>query len=303
MSEVKNIPRIRFEGFLQDWNQSTIGDSFEIIGGGTPSTTNNEYWDGDINWFTPTEIKGREVTSSIRKITSKGLQNSSAKILPVNTLLFTSRATIGEMSFNTKECSTNQGFQSILPSTENDNRFLYYWSSLNKRVFIRKATGSTFLEISKKTLEKIYLSIPSLPEQQKIADFLTAVDKRIELLEKKKTLLETYKKGVMKKIFNQEIRFKDDKGNDFPDWKEKRLGDLFNFIRGSSLSKSDLNVDGEFKCIHYGELFTIYKEVIRTIVSNTNKEGTRSIHGDILMPTSDVTPFGLPLQVVYKRRM
>ena len=233
MIEVRNIPRLRFENFHQDWKQSTIGDNFEIVGGGTPSTTNSEYWNGDINWFTPTEIKGRQVYSSVRKITPKGLKNSSAKILPLKTLLFTSRATIGEMSFTTQECTTNQGFQSILPSTDNDNRFFYYWSTLNKRIFLRKSTGSTFLEISKKTLEKIQILIPSLPEQQKIADFLTAVDTRIELLEKKKTLLETYKKGVMKKIFNQEIRFKDDKGNDFPDWEEKRLDEISKFRRGS----------------------------------------------------------------------
>lgn len=226
MIEVRNIPRLRFENFHQDWKQSTIGDNFEIVGGGTPSTTNSEYWNGNINWFTPTEIKGRQVSSSVRKITPKGLKNSSAKILPIKTLLFTSRATIGEMSFTTQECTTNQGFQSILPTTDNDNRFFYYWSTLNKRIFLRKSTGSTFLEISKKTLEKIQILIPSLPEQQKIADFLTAVDKRIELLEKKKTLLETYKKGVMKKIFNKEIRFKDDKGNNFHDWEEKRLGEL-----------------------------------------------------------------------------
>ena len=89
------------------------------------------------------------------------------------------------------------------------------------------------MAISSNDFINLPIKHPSLPEQQKIADFLSAVDKRIELLEKKKTLLETYKKGVMKKIFNQEIRFKDDNGNDFPDWEEKRLDEISKFRRGS----------------------------------------------------------------------
>lgn len=240
MSEIRNIPRLRFHQFNEKWIRSTIGNCFQIVGGGTPSTTDTDFWDGNINWFTPTEIKERKVGSSLRKITEKGLKSSSAKILPVNTLLFTSRATIGQMSFSTQECTTNQGFQSILPSLENDNRYFYYWSLLNKKTFLRKSTGSTFLEISKKTIEKIQIYIPLLPEQQKIADFLTAVDKRIELLENKKTLLETYKKGVMKKIFNQEIRFKDDNGKDFPNWEEKKVKDVFRITRGNVLSVNQM---------------------------------------------------------------
>lgn len=196
---------IRFKddngNFFPDWKDSTIGKSFQIVGGGTPSTTNIEFWDGDINWFTPTEIKKRTVSSSLRKITREGLQNSSAKILPINTLLFTSRATIGEMSFATEECTTNQGFQSILPSGKNDNRYFYYWASQNRKIFLRKSTGSTFLEISKKTLENIQISIPSLLEQNKIVEFLSSIDKQIELLDFQIDNSKTWKKGLLQKMF------------------------------------------------------------------------------------------------------
>ena len=102
-----------------------------------------------------------------------------------------------------------------------------------------KATGSTVRHSSSKILLDSEIKLPSLPEQQKIADFLTTVDKRIELLEKKKTLLETYKKGVMKKIFNQEIRFKDDNGNDFPDWVKHRMGEIIDVL-------SDYTANGSF---------------------------------------------------------
>ena len=112
---------------------------------------------------------------------------------------------------------------------------------LNKiKPSVRKyATESTMPFISSKAFKFIKIDIPSLPEQQKIADFLTAVDKRIELLEKKKTLLETYKKGVMKKIFNQKIRFKDESGSDFPDWEEKKLGEIGDIVTGKTPSTSN----------------------------------------------------------------
>ncbi len=98
----------------------------------------------------------------------------------------------------------------------------------------------------------------------------------------------------MQKMFSQQIRFKNDDGSNFPDWQKKKLEDLVDFYRGGTLSKSDLNTNGKNLCIHYGQLFTIYKEVIYKIESRTNiDDGFKSEIGDILMPTSDVTPDGL----------
>jgi restriction endonuclease S subunit len=106
--------------------------------------------------------------------------------------------------------------------------------------------------------------------------------------------LEQYKKAVMQQIFSQKLRFKDEKGRAFGAWEEKRLEDVGEFLRGGALSKSDLSLDGEFECIHYGELFTLYAEVIRSVKSKTNiTRTTKSNYGDILMPSSDVTPSGL----------
>jgi type I restriction enzyme S subunit len=144
---------------------------------------------------------------------------------------------------------------------------------------------------------------PSLPEQTKIATFLTAVDEKLTALKQKKTLLEQYKKGVMQQIFSQELRFKDDtstslgtgSGNDFPDWEEKKLGEVASFFKGKGLPKSDMNLHGKYKCIHYGELFTKYDESITNIISRTDifEKPFLSIVNDVLMPTSDVTPNGL----------
>ncbi|MDA9627212.1 restriction endonuclease subunit S [Flavobacteriaceae bacterium] len=153
------------------------------------------------------------------------------------------------------------------------NEFLYY---IYKIVRYESEGG---------TIQRLYNSIiyntkfwkPSLPEQQKIADFLTGVDKRIELLEKKKTLLETYKKGVMKKIFNQEIRFKDDNGNDFPDWEEKRLGEVCKIQKGKQLNKSELIDTGEYPAINGGINPSGYTDEWNTVADTiTISEGGNS---------------------------
>ncbi len=240
-----NIPKLRFPEFEGEWERKRLGDIAEILGGGTPDTSNKEYWDGDIIWLTPTEIKKRNISTSNRKITKLGLKKSTAKILPKGTLLFTSRATIGDIGIAEKECSTNQGFQSFLPNDNFITEFLYYWINENKKEFIRKASGSTFLEINKTEISKIHSLLPTLAEQKKIATFLTAVDSKLQALKKKKELLEQYKKGVMQKIFSQEIRFKQNNGKNFPDWESKALGEIARITTGSS-NRQDSLLNGEF---------------------------------------------------------
>ena len=226
ITENKVVPKLRFGEFDSEWKQTTLGNTSEIIGGGTPETVKPEYWGGTIQWFTPSELKQKYVSKSKRTITDIGLQKSSAKILPKGTLLFSSRATVGEVAIALNECCTNQGFQSFVVNSLNNSEFLYNWIIENKNQFIKLSSGSTFLEISKKEIVKLKLHLPSLPEQQKIASFLSAVDEKLQQLTKKKELLEEYKKGVMQKIFSQELRFKDANGNNYPDWEEKKLGEF-----------------------------------------------------------------------------
>jgi len=226
MSKVTSIPQLRFPEFSGEWKEKKLSDVAEIVGGGTPPTAVEKYWGGDIQWFTPTEIKNKYIVNSKRTITQVGLDTSSARLLPKGTLLFSSRATVGEIGIAVQECTTNQGFQSFIVNKDNDSEFLYNWIIKNKKEFIRRASGSTFLEIGKSEIKKIKSNIPLLSEQQKIAAFLTAVDSKIEQLSKKQELLGEYKKGLMEQIFSQAIRFKANDGSDFPDWEEKKLGDL-----------------------------------------------------------------------------
>ena len=175
----RNVPPLRFPEFSGEWETKSINDLADVIGGGTPDTTVKSYWDGEIQWFTPSEIgKNKFVDASLRTITEDGLNNSSAKLLPPNTILLSSRATIGECSLSLRECATNQGFQSLVSKKCNVD-FLYYLIQTKKKDLIRKSCGSTFLEISANEVRKIQVSVPSDVEQQKIAGLLSLIDKRI----------------------------------------------------------------------------------------------------------------------------
>ena len=195
-----NVPHLRFPEFTEEWETKPINDLAVVIGGGTPDTTVKSYWDGEIQWFTPSEIgKTKYVDSSLRTITEDGLNNSSAKRLPPNTILLSSRATIGECSLSLRECATNQGFQSLVSKKCNVD-FLYYLIQTKKKDLIRKSCGSTFLEISANEVRKIQVSVPSDVEQQKIAGLLSLIDERIATQNKIIDKLQSLIKGITQNI-------------------------------------------------------------------------------------------------------
>ena len=176
-------PELRFPGFTDPWEQRKLGDIATITGGGTPSTNISEYWNGDIDWYSPVEIgEKRYASGSIRKITKLGLEKSSAKILPVGTVLFTSRAGIGNTAILQVEGCTNQGFQSITPnSKELDTYFLYTMTPKLKRYGEVTGAGSTFVEVSGKQMEQMNLMIPSLDEQKHVSQLFKVMDDAITL--------------------------------------------------------------------------------------------------------------------------
>lgn len=202
-AEDESEPKRRFAGFTQPWEQRKLGEVSDIIGGGTPSTSNKEYWDGDIDWYSPFEIGDRTyVDSSQRKITQLGLQKSSAKILPIGTVLFTSRAGIGSTAILAKEGATNQGFQSIVPhKDELDSYFVYSRSHELKRYGEINGAGSTFVEVSGKQMAQMPMFIPTLEEQKKIGHFFERLDQLITLYQRKLEKLENIKKAYLNGMF------------------------------------------------------------------------------------------------------
>ena len=187
-----SYPEIRFKGFTDPWEQRKLGDIADIVGGGTPSTGNQSYWDGDIDWYAPAEIADQiYANSSQKKITGLGYENSSAKMLPPGTVLFTSRAGIGKTAILTRKGCTNQGFQSIVPHRgELDSYFIFSRTEELKRYGELVGAGSTFVEVSGKQMAVMELMMPpTMREQQTIGGFFQQLDHLITLHQRKCALL------------------------------------------------------------------------------------------------------------------
>ena len=223
----KKVPELRFPGFTDDWEERKLGELSNIVGGGTPSTSNPEYWDGDIDWYAPAEIGEQSYVSKSKKtITELGLKKSSARILPVGTVLFTSRAGIGNTAILAKEATTNQGFQSIVPDQNKlDSYFIFSRTNELKRYGEVTGAGSTFVEVSGKQMSKMSIMVPELSEQQKIGSFFKQLDDTIALHQRKLDLLKEQKKGYLQKMFPKngakvpELRF----AGFADDWEERKF--------------------------------------------------------------------------------
>ena len=231
MTKKSDAPAIRFKGFSDAWEQRKLGDIADIVGGGTPSTGNQSYWDGDIDWYAPAEIADQiYANSSQKKITGLGYENSSAKMLPPGTVLFTSRAGIGKTAILTRKGCTNQGFQSIVPHRgELDSYFIFSRTEELKRYGELVGAGSTFVEVSGKQMAVMELMMPpTMREQQTIGGFFQQLDHLITLHQRKFEKLKNVKKSMLEKMFPQngssypEIRFKG-----FTDpWEQRKFGEI-----------------------------------------------------------------------------
>ena len=276
-----NVPKLRFKEFNDEWIETKIQNVATVIGGGTPSTDEPKYWGNEINWFTPSEIgKTKYVTISNRKISQDGLKNSSAKLLPKGTILLSSRATVGEASILLNEASTNQGFQSLIVNENNCNEFIYYLKYKYKREMLIKSFGSTFLEISKSNVENIKIKIPSKEEQLKVANFLSLLDKKIELQSKKIEDLKLFKKGLI----NNEL-------NCLNNCQSVSLNDLGITYSGlSGKTKEDFE-NGNCKFINFMSVLKDNIDIssLTTVKINPNEKQNKVEKGDLFFMTSSET--------------
>lgn len=200
----ETVPEIRFKGFSGEWKEKVLGtDVTDIIGGGTPSTSISEFWDGDIDWYSPTEIGDNVYAKGSRKkITALGLKSSSAKILPAGrTVLFTSRAGIGDMAILARSGATNQGFQSFVVKEGFSPYFIYSIGKQIKEFALKHASGSTFLEISGKQLGRMKILIPCEKEQIAIGNYFQKLDTLIDQCQQQITKLTNIKQACLSKMF------------------------------------------------------------------------------------------------------
>lgn len=264
-SDQKLVPELRFPGFEGAWPRKKLEEIAQLTS--SKRIYLSDYVKKGVPFFRGKEIselKRNSIPQDILYISAKKYTELKSKFgaPKKNDILITAVGTLGNV-YRIRDDSSfyfKDGNLIWLRDIEEDSIFLEQLIDWKKDELIKVSIGSTQKALTIIELNKVRFSIPSLPEQTRIAAFLSAVDKRITLLKKKKEALEQYKKGVMQKIFSGELRFKDGQGNNFPDWKEKKLGEIYLFKSTNSLSREKLNyVSGEVRNIHYGDIHTKFK--------------------------------------------
>ena len=192
----------RLPGCNKPWLLVALGDMGRVVSGGTPDTTRSDFWDGEHPWCTPTDVTkcSTYIHETDRRITEQGLAASSAALLPKNSLVVCTRATIGDCVLTGVQLATNQGFKSIVFSKSYEPLFVFHSLMLHKHKLLRLANGSTFLEVSKRDFCRVELPMPQREKQIRIVAVLDAADRGIALLEKKLAALRELKKGLMQKL-------------------------------------------------------------------------------------------------------
>ena len=235
-----------------------MGNIADIVGGGTPSTGNQSYWDGDIDWYAPAEIADQiYANSSQKKITGLGYENSSAKMLPPGTVLFTSRAGIGKTAILTRKGCTNQGFQSIVPHRgELDSYFIFSRTGELKRYGELVGAGSTFVEVSGKQMAVMELMMPpTMREQQTIGGFFQQLDHLITLHQRQPFLHSPPDISLIVQLTPPFYTFS---------WEQRKTIDIADYSKGNGYSKGDLT-DAGTPIILYGRLYTKYQFAISEV--------------------------------------
>ncbi len=202
----------RLPGFSGEWAVKRLDALADIRSGGTPSTTDTRFWNGDVPWCTPTDITGlggfKYLRQTSRMITNIGLAASSAELIPVGSIVMTSRATIGECAINSVPMTTNQGFKNFIPFPSTDIEFLYYLLQTKKQDFIGLCSGSTFLEIGKTQLIRFEVKVPVKTEQTAIATILSDMDTELTALQAHRNKTRALKQGMMQELLTGRIRIK-----------------------------------------------------------------------------------------------
>lgn len=166
--------------FGASYELEQLGNIADIYNGGTPDTSNQKYWNGNINWATLVDTKNKYLNSTQRTITEEGLNSCNATLLPVNSVLFSSRATIGDVSISKIEVATNQGYKNFVCNHEKLHyEYLYYMLKHESKNIEELASGMTYPEISKSMISQFKIPLPSLEEQIIIVEKINAIENNI----------------------------------------------------------------------------------------------------------------------------
>jgi len=300
MENKQNIPKLRFPEFMGEWERKKLGDVSEKINSGkTPLGGESVYTEDGVLFIRSQNVKDNllsyENSTYISEEINNTMKNSVVKSKDI--LLNITGASLG------RSCVVPEGFDignvnqhvCIIRIDNNNEPFFIQpilSSEKGQNIFSSLQTGSGREGLNFRSIRSIELSVPTLPEQQKIASFFTAIDEKLSHLRQQKALLEQYKKGVMQKIFSQQLRFKDTNGHNYPEWEVKRLGEVGKTYNGlSGKTKEDFGKGKPY--IQYKQIFDDSKIDIDRFgyVEITPSENQNRVKfGDVFFTVSSETP-------------
>ena len=290
MSKQKNIPSLRFPEFKETWKSYKLKDiAIFSKGKGISKVDINE--DGVIECIRYGELYTTYSEQILNVISRTNLDKNQLVFSEANDVIIPASGET-HLDIATASCVLREGIalggDLNIIKTENNGVFLaYYFNNKKKKDIARFAQGSSVIHLYSTQLKLLRLLLPRFHEQEKIVAILTAVNERIQLLEKKRDGLERYKKGLMQQLFSKTIGLKKDDGKKYPKWKKKKWGEIGHFYYGKSAPKWSVTDDASTPCVRYGELYSTYREYIHKIVSHTNIDPDNlkfSIGGEILVP-------------------
>ena len=230
MSEIKDIPA--------HWEVKKLSEVGNIVSGGTPSTKEKAYWNGNIPWISPADLSGyneKYIVKGRKSISESGLKNSSARLIPKGSVLFSSRAPIGYTVIAANNVCTNQGFKSIVPNQSLLSEYVYYFLKASKQAAEKVSSGTTFKEISLKAFSQLEMPLPPLPEQQaivaKIEELLSELDNGKQQLQIALQQLKVYRQSLLKWAFEGKLTNDNVKEGELPQgWKWTTFNEVCNKI-------------------------------------------------------------------------
>ena len=322
---LENIGKEWLDDLPKNWKIDRLKDVCEkVVGGGTPKSSVSEYWEnGNVIWISPTDFSKQKnnkfINNSERKITQLGLQKSSATLIPKGTVIMSSRASIGEAKIAKCAVSTNQGFVSYIPSKKLNSTYLFYIINAHLgNYFLKIASGTTFMEISRRQAKLEYIPLPSIDNQIEIVNYLDKtcenIDRTIELKEKQIVKIETYYYSLIKETVSKGL----DKSNEAKStyieeigaipkhWAIKRLFNICSFVRGNStFGKNELLDEGKYVALQYGKTYKV-EEINEQFKFYVNDEFYKSSqvvnYGDTIFVSTSETMEDLGHSVFYNRK-
>jgi len=281
MSEVENIPK--------HWQVKKLGEIGEIVSGGTPSTKVTEYWNGNISWISPADLSGYKekiILKGRKSISDSGLKNSSSRLMPKGSVLFSSRAPIGYVVIAGNEVCTNQGFKSIIPNKSIFSDYLFYFLKASKQEAEKVASGTTFKEISLKAFSQLEIPVPPFSEQEaivsKIEELLSDLDNGKQQLQIAQQQLKVYRQSLLKWAFEGKLTNKIVNEGEVPKgWKQVKIEDIATVGTGATPLKGNREYyeDGKIAWVTSGSLNDEYvKEATEYVTDVALKETNLSIY-------------------------